>query len=167
MAVNLNNLKEESKEVRDLEIVKVEDDETMENYVDVGLTGLEWDRNTTWDFLKEVATWFYLKGDPRHSAFIAYYKGEPVAISKGFYGAGVIGIYRVTTLESARHKGIGTAISLAPLFEAKEKDYEIATLISSDMGFSVYERIGFKEYCRFEMFGWSPDSNEVFSVLIH
>ncbi len=167
MAFNLKNLTVDKKEIPGLEIIKVEDSKTMETYVKIGLTGLEWEIDTTWDFLKEVATNFYLKDDPKHSAFLAYYKGKPVAISKVFYGAGVAGIYRVTTLEKARHKGIGTAISLAPLYEAKEKGYEIATLISSDVGFNVYKRIGFNEYCRFEMFAWSPDLNEVFSVLIH
>lgn len=167
MAFNLNNLREEKNGVPGLEIVKVDDDEDLENYMDVGLTGLEWDKNTTWNFLKEVCTWFYLKDDPRHSAFLAYYEGKPVAISKAFYGAGVVGMYRVATLEEARHKGIGTAISLAPLYEAKELGYKIATLISTDMGFNIYKRIGFNTYCDFEIFGWSPDSNEVFSVLIH
>lgn len=167
MAFNLKNLTEEKKEIPGLEIIKVKDFKTMETYVNVGLTGLEWEIDTTWDFLKEVATIFYLKDDPKHSAFIAYYKGKPVAISKAFYGAGVVGMYRVTTLEEARHKGIGTAISLAPLYEAKERDYEIATLISTDMGFNIYKRIGFDVYCEFEIFGWSPYSNEIFSVLIH
>jgi len=40
-------------------------------------------------------------------------------------------------------------------------------LISSDMGYNVYKRIGFKTYCDFDMDGWSPDSNEVFNVFIH
>jgi len=167
MAFNLKNLTVDKKEIPGLEIIKVENSKTMQTYVKIGLTGLEWEIDTTYDFLKEVATYFYLKDNLKHSAFIAYYKGNPVAISKAFYGAGVAGIYRVTTLEKARHKGIGTVISLAPLFEAKERGYEIATLISSDVGFNVYKRIGFNEYCRFEMFGWSPDLNEVFSVLIH
>lgn len=167
MAFNLNNLTEEKKEIPDLEIIKVEDGRTLEAYMDVGLTGLEWDKDTTWAFLKEVATSFYLKKDPKHSAFVAYYKGKPVAISKAFYGAGVVGMYRVATLEGARGKGIGTAISLTPLYEAKEKGYQIATLISTEIGFNVYKRIGFDVYCDFEIFGWSPDSNEVFSVLIH
>lgn len=167
MAYNLNHLTEEKKEIPGLEIIKVENIKTIEAYMEVGLIGLEWNKNTTWNFLKEVCTRFYLKDDPKHSAFLAYFNGKPVAISRGFYGAGVIGLYRVATLEGARRKGIGTAISLAPLYEAKERGYEIATLISTDMGFNIYKKIGFNTICDFEVFGWSPDSNEVFSALIH
>lgn len=167
MAFNLNNLSEDKKKIPDLEIVKVEDTEIRNTFLDVGLTGLEWDKEITYNFLQEVATQFYLTNNPKYSGFLAYYKGEPVAISRVFYGAGVAGIYRVTTLEGARHKGIGTAISLAPLYEAKELGYEIATLISTDMGFNIYKRIGFNTFCDFEIFGWSPDSSEIFSVLIH
>ena len=167
MAYDLNNLAEKKKKILDVEIRKVDDVETRENYLNVGLTGLEWEREITYDFLSEVVKRFNYGENPTHSAFVAYFKGKPVAISRVFYGEGVAGIYRVATLEEARHKGIGTAISLAPLYEAKKLGYQIATLVSSDMGFNVYKRIGFKKYCNFEFYGWSPDSDEVFSVLIH
>lgn len=167
MAFDLNLLPDKVNYIPDVEIIPVHNQETTETYLDVGLTGLEWDRETTYNFLLDVATRFSYGNNPHHSAFIAYYKGKPVAISRVFYGAGVAGVYRVTTLEEARHKGIGTAISLAPLYEAKELGYEIATLVSTDMGFNVYKRIGFSTYCEFEIYGWSPVSNEVFSVLIH
>lgn len=63
-------------------------------------------------------------------------------------GAGVAGIYAVGTSEAARGKGIGTAITAVPLLDARAEGYHVATLQSSEMGFSVYERMGFREYCK-------------------
>ncbi len=101
-----------------------------------------------------------LNDTPSASAFLAYYDGNPVASSLVFYEAGVAGIYSVTTLEEARGKGIGTAITLAPLNEAKKLGYEIAILQSSDMALNMYKHMGFKEYCKIEWFVWQPGSKE-------
>ena len=73
-----------------------------------------------------------------------------------FYEAGVAGIYNVTTLEQARGKGIGTAITLAPLNEAKNLGYQIGILQSSDMALNMYKQMGFKEYCQMEWYIWQP-----------
>lgn len=167
MALNLKDLPDEMKPVPDVEIIKVADAKALKTYINVGIIGLEWPKDITYGFLQQVAKRFFLPDNRTHSAYIAYYKGKPAAISRVFFGGGVAGIYRVTTLEEARRKGIGTAVSLVSLYEAKELGYEIATLIASDLGLNVYKKIGFKEYCRFEMFVWSPQSNEIFSVLIH
>ncbi|MHA2298506.1 MAG: GNAT family N-acetyltransferase [Candidatus Hodarchaeales archaeon] len=167
MAMNLNHLPDKKETIPGVEILKVHDIKSTKEYMDVGITGLEWQRDITHAYLKEVCDHFYLSKNTSHSAFVAYYKQKPVACARVFYGAGVAGIYRVSTLKEARRKGIGTAISLAPLYEAKERGYEYATLISTRMGIKLYERIGFTKYCEFEVLGWSPDSNEVFSVLIH
>ena len=66
-----------------------------------------------------------------------------------FLDPGVAGIYMVGTVPEARRQGIGTALSLAPLLEAREMGYRIGTLQSSEMGYAVYRRMGFKEHFRF------------------
>lgn len=71
--------------------------------------------------------------------------GEPVATHIVFNRAGVVGIYGVAVVPSARGKGIGAAITLTPLLEARTKEgYKYAVLFSTEMGAPIYERIGFR-----------------------
>ncbi len=82
--------------------------------------------------------------------------GKPVAISTVYYGAGVAGIYSVATLPEARRKGIGTAMTLKLLMDARQKGYRAGILQSSEQGLSVYEKIGFRENCRIKVYLWKP-----------
>ena len=81
---------------------------------------------------------------------------EPVATATSFFGAGVAGIYFVCTVERARRRGIGAAVTLAALREAREMCYSTGVLGSSEMGYPVYRRLGFKEYCRIGLYEWRP-----------
>jgi GNAT superfamily N-acetyltransferase len=70
--------------------------------------------------------------------------GRPVATNMLFNGGGVASVYGVATVPSARGKGIGGAITLKPLLEARAMGYHYAVLFSSEMGVHAYERIGFR-----------------------
>lgn len=54
--------------------------------------------------------------------FVGYLNNEPVATNMLFNGAGVASVYAVATIPSAQGKGIGAAITLKPLLEARDKD---------------------------------------------
>jgi predicted GNAT family acetyltransferase len=51
-----------------------------------------------------------------------------------------------------RGQGIGAAITLAPLLEARRLGYRIGALTASAMGYPVYVRLGFQEMCRIPVY---------------
>ena len=46
-------------------------------------------------------------------------------------------------------------MTLFPLYEARNLGYRVGVLQSSDMGFRVYQRLGFAQYCRMDHFYWA------------
>jgi len=91
--------------------------------------------------------------------YLGWLNGAPVATGSLFLGAGVAGIYFVFTLEEARRQGIGTAITHAALRDAVALGYKIGVLGASDLGYSVYQRLGFQEYCRIGIYQWRSPSD--------
>lgn len=100
-----------------------------------------------------------LREDPSVNPLVGYIaelKGTPVAVSSVFYGAGVAGIYNVGTLKKHQHRGIGTAITYAPLFDAYKRGFQLAVLTATIEGFPVYNRIGFKKLHVMDQYFWTP-----------
>jgi GNAT superfamily N-acetyltransferase len=92
--------------------------------------------------------------------YVGYLNGEAVATNMLFNGGGVASVYAVATVPSARGKGIGAAITLKPLLEAREMGYRFAGLFSTEMGVRVYERIGFKlTNARINRYLWQNESH--------
>jgi len=50
---------------------------------------------------------------------------------------------------------LGSTITLALLYEAKNLGYEIGILHSTETRLNIYKRIGFKEYLQIERFIWN------------
>jgi GNAT superfamily N-acetyltransferase len=71
----------------------------------------------------------------------------PVATATLIPAGGIAGIYDVSVVPEARTRGIGTAMTLTVLREARRLGYEIAFLQPSKMGRPIYERLGFEERC--------------------
>ena len=86
--------------------------------------------------------------------YLAILNGQPVGTSQFLLSAGVAGIYNVTCLPEARGQGIGAAITLAPLREARHRGYRISILQASHLGYPVYRRLGFHDYGKLNIYLW-------------
>ncbi len=60
----------------------------------------------------------------------------------------------VATLPAARGRGVGAAMTIAPLYEARQMGYHGGILQSSQMGYPLYRRLGFQHLCAMEHFYW-------------
>ena len=76
----------------------------------------------------------------------------PVAAAQGILAGDAVAIFNVATLEGVRGRGIGAAVTLAILRDAIERGARFGVLESSDMGHSVYRRIGFRDVGTFRVF---------------
>ena len=149
MAVDLQALNESQPPVDGLEIRDATDEEFLRTWTTVFVKGYglpsDWE-NIMFDL------WSKLSLDSRVRNYVGYLNGNPVCTSCMIYGGGAAGIYSVATLPEARGKGIGAALTLKPLQDAREMGYRIGTLQSSAMGFNVYKKLGFRHLCQIENF---------------
>jgi GNAT superfamily N-acetyltransferase len=74
--------------------------------------------------------------------------GETVATALAFDADGDRGIYNVATLEHARRRGLGTALTAALVHDALAHGCRTATLQSTEMAERVYAAVGFRDLGR-------------------
>jgi ribosomal protein S18 acetylase RimI-like enzyme len=91
--------------------------------------------------------------------YLGYLSGKPAATSSLFLSAGVMGIYNVATVPGARKRGIGTALTVKAMMDAKELNYRFSILQSSDEGFGVYQKIGFQKLCNLNHYFWVKNTD--------
>ena len=155
MAADLHALDENLPQPPGLIIVPVADERTLRDWVEVTGAGYgepEPIRQARYDVHRALG----LGSDLPLQRYVAYLDGQPVAMSALFLGAGVAGVYEVATAKAARRQGIGAAVTLAPLLRARALGYRIGVLQASEMGTSVYTRLGFRQVCAFALYAWEP-----------
>lgn len=90
---------------------------------------------------------------PHATAFVGYVNGEPACCSMILQTGEVTGIYWVGTLASHRKLGLGAAITAHAVNAGLARGSKKVCLQASNMGFPVYQRIGFshpRTYLRFD-----------------
>jgi len=77
--------------------------------------------------------------------------GRLVALSTVFLGENA-GVYNVATAPEARGKGVGSAMTHFALTEGRRRGLATGSLQSTKMGLHVYERLGFKELFKVDIY---------------
>lgn len=154
MAVDISLLVEELPTCPGLRIVPVEDERTLRQWIHVASIGFkisEKFEKVWYDFFVDAIF------NPQFRTYLALLDGKPVGTSQLFLSESVAGIYNVTCIPVARGQGIGSAITLAPLLEAREMGYRIGILQASKQGYNVYRRLGFQDFGNLSLYLWEND----------
>lgn len=120
----------------DLRIERVGDDEGLRQWL-------------SFFTLFEFEMFKILMEAPEVRLYLGRIDGEAIGTSMMFLSSGVAGLYQVEVSPEHRRRGIGTAMTLAPMEDARQLGYRIAVLQASKMGEPVYRKIGFKSYFRY------------------
>jgi len=89
--------------------------------------------------------------------YLGFWHGEPIATALLFLGAGVAGLHAVGTMPGTRGQGIGRAMTIMALLEARAAGYRFGVLHASPLGLPIYRRLGFREYCRLCRYVWTAE----------
>lgn len=143
MAVDLDGLEDRSWTPRDGRVTEVLTRDDLAAWLGVRRANLHLDDAT-------MAAWARAHGETpfgpgsalRH--FVGWLGERPVAGASVFRGAGVAGIYHVDTLEAARGRGFGKAVTQAALTTARNEGDRLGVLNASALGLPAYRRLGFR-----------------------
>jgi ribosomal protein S18 acetylase RimI-like enzyme len=132
--------------VAGLEIRRVENDADLDAYLGiVGQTLSSSDAFT--GLLGDAGRRIGYAEDAPEEHLIGLMEGSPVATASLLVAGGAAGLYNVATLEPARRRGIGAAMTVAAVRRGAARGLSIATLQASTMGRPIYERLGFRFVC--------------------
>ena len=116
---------------------------------EVGLEPLDWAEYLR--YLRRIGLPAGLLGGADPSAFhvlVARLGGESVATAMALDHAGDCGVLSVSTLEAARRRGLGTALTARLVHDALERGCATASVQSTPMAERVYAAVGFRDLGR-------------------
>jgi ribosomal protein S18 acetylase RimI-like enzyme len=158
MTVDLvGGLREEAGRVPGVEVRRVRTPADLRTWFDAFASGFGFDpvgARTWFEAFEELG--IEASSPLRH--YTGFLGGEPVASGTMFMDVrgGSAGIFHVGTRPDARGRGVGSAVTLAPLLEARDAGARFGVLKASHLGRGVYERLGFSERARLRQYRWTP-----------
>ena len=86
---------------------------------------------------------------PECVVYVGYADGDPVVSGMGWRTGRTIGVYSIATIESARRRGYGAAMTARVVADGVAAGCDVAALQASEMGRPIYERLGFRTVVRY------------------
>ena len=86
---------------------------------------------------------------PECVVYVGYADGDPVVSGLGWRTGRTIGVYSIATIESARRRGYGAAMTARVVADGLVAGCDVAALQASAMGRPIYERQGFRTVVRY------------------
>jgi GNAT superfamily N-acetyltransferase len=158
MAADLRDVPLGEDPPKGLEIVPVTDAATLDEFLDViAADWLEWTGGVRTDVQRRTLEGWRTQIPRRFAAepvplrWIGRVDGTAVATSRVSLGAGVAGLYAISTVAAHRGRGYGRALTIAALRAAASIGCRIGVLQSSDLGYGVYRKLGFRELFTYDV----------------
>lgn len=156
MAVDLDAVCREIPQVAGLRITEIEDRETLKHICPIEMLAFDSSEAEAQNYYDVYAAIGFDAGTGWHY-YLGWLDGAPVVMATLLLAAGVAGIYGVATLPAARRQGIGTAMVLHAIQEARRAGYRVGVLSPTEMSIGVYRQLGFSPYCTIEHYESSYD----------
>lgn len=86
---------------------------------------------------------------PECVVYVGYADGVPVTSGLGWRSGRTIGVYSIATVESARRRGYGAAMTARVVADGADAGCDVAALQASEVGRPIYERQGFRTVVRY------------------
>ena len=86
---------------------------------------------------------------PECVVYVGCADGAPVVSGMGWRTGRTIGVYSIATIESARRRGYGAAMTARVVADGVAAGCDVAALQASEMGRPIYERLGFRTVVRY------------------
>jgi len=153
MAIDLHTMNEGLETPGYLQISRVHTDMDLRNWVSV------WAFDSSEEVmgdLTDIHRQFGFDGQNPWRYYVGLVDGKPVATSLLFLGEKAAAIHWVVTLPAWRRRGIGAAMTVRALNDARAAGHQLAVLTASPEGIVVYRKLGFRECCTIRRFGWKP-----------
>ncbi|HEY8869615.1 MAG TPA: GNAT family N-acetyltransferase [Candidatus Limnocylindrales bacterium] len=75
--------------------------------------------------------------------------GEPVVSGMGWRTGRTVGVYSIATINSARRRGYGAAMTARVVADGVVAGCTVAARQASEMGRPIYKRLGFRTVVRY------------------
>lgn len=90
--------------------------------------------------------------EPADTLLLGRVDGEPVGTGLTVVSEDVAGVYTIAVVESHRRQGLGEELTWATLRAGRDAGCRVGVLQSSEMGYSLYERMGFETVVTYRHF---------------
>jgi len=121
------------------EIRQVADDAGIEDHVLTATSGFEMPEMVVRSIVGPA-----LARHPAVALYVGYTNGAPVSTGLGIRTGRTVGVYNVSTLAPFRKRGYGAAMTARIAADGVAVGCDIAILQASEMGYPVYERMGYR-----------------------
>jgi GNAT superfamily N-acetyltransferase len=156
MAVALDSLPEQNAP-EDLIVRPVDDAASLTDWIVTLLASYDAPAQLADPIFPVEASLLLARPHPERRYYVGYRGDRPVAASALQMSGGVAGIMAVGTLHEERGRGIGAALTLAALYDARDAGYRVGVLQATEMGYPVYRRLGFEDVCTIDLYLWHSE----------